>query len=92
MSKPIFIVRFPYIKNLDREQFESYYKQIGEQLPDYHVLSVIDSKAERVEFECYNSPHTEIEFEELKDRVMKMIGDIYQHESKTVTGVPTEQS
>ena len=92
MSKPIFIVRFLYIKNLDREQFEHYYKQVGEQLPDYHVLSVIDSKAERVEFECYNSPHTEIEFEELKDRVMKMIGDIYQYESKTVTRIPAEQS
>jgi hypothetical protein len=76
MSKPIFIVRFPYIENLDREQFESYYKQIGEQLPDYHVLSLIDSLAERVEFECYNSPHTEIEFEELKSMVGKMLGDI----------------
>jgi hypothetical protein len=73
MSKPIFIVRFPYIKNLDREQFERYYKQIGEQLPDYHVLSLIDSLVERVEFECYNAPHTEIEFEELKKRVLDMI-------------------
>jgi hypothetical protein len=92
MSKPIFIVRFPYIKDLDREQFEHYYKQVGEQLPDYHVLSLIDSLAERVEFECYNSPHTEIEFEELKNNVMDMVGNIYKHESKTVTGVPTEQS
>jgi hypothetical protein len=73
MSKPIFIVRFPYIKDLDREQFERYYKQIGEQLPDYHVLSLIDSLVERVEFECYNAPHTEIEFEELKKRVLDMI-------------------
>ena len=92
MSKPILIIRFPYIKDLDREQFEHYYKQVGEQLPDYHVLSLIDSLAERVEFECYNSPHTEIEFEELKNKVMEMVGNIYKHESKTVTGVPTEQS
>jgi len=73
MSKPIFIVRFPYIKDLDREQFERYYKQIGEQLSDYHVLSLIDSLAERVEFECYNAPHTEIEFEELKKIVLEII-------------------
>ena len=73
MSKPILIIRFPYIKDLDREQFERYYKQIGEQLPDYHVLSLIDSLVERIEFECYNAPHTEIEFEELKKRVLDMI-------------------
>jgi hypothetical protein len=73
MSKPIFIVRFPYIKELDREQFERYYKQIGEQLSDYHVLSLIDSMVERVEFECFNAPHTEMEFEELKRRVLDLI-------------------
>jgi hypothetical protein len=73
MSKPIFIIRFPYIKELDREQFERYYKQIGEQLSDYHVLSLIDSMVERVEFECFNAPHTEMEFEELKRRVLKLI-------------------
>jgi sugar-specific transcriptional regulator TrmB len=73
MSKPIFIIRFPYIKELDREQFERYCKQIGEQLSDYHVLSLIDSMVARVEFECFNAPHTEMEFEELKRRVLEIV-------------------
>lgn len=89
MSKPIFIVRLPYNENLNLDHHSRY---LEKQLPDYHPLVIVENNLERVEFECYNSPHTEIEFEELKDRVMKMIGNIYQHESKTVTGIPTEQS
>jgi hypothetical protein len=73
MSKPILVIRFPYINDLDLEQFEHYYKQIGKQLPDYNVLSLIDSTVDRVEFECYNAPHTEIEFEELKKKVLEII-------------------
>ncbi len=73
MSKPIFIIRFPYIPDQDRERFEQYYQQIGEQLPDYHVLSLIDGKSERVEFECYNSPHTDIEYEDLKKMVLEIV-------------------
>jgi len=73
MSKPIFVIRFPYLRDLDREQFERYYRQIGKQLHDYHVLSVIDDSVERVEFECFNTPHTELEFEELKKMVLEII-------------------
>lgn len=73
MSKPIFIIRFPYISDLDKERFERQYEQIGKQLSDYHVLSLIDGKSERVEFECYNSPHTDIEFEEIKKMVLEKL-------------------
>ena len=73
MSKPIFIIRFPYIRDLHREHFERYYRQIGEQLHDYHVLSLIDSSVEKVEFECFNAPHTEIEFNNLKQMVMETL-------------------
>jgi hypothetical protein len=73
MSKPIFIIRFPYISDLDKERFERHYEQIGKQLSDYHVLSLIDGKSERVEFECYNSPHTDIEFEEIKKMVLEKL-------------------
>lgn len=73
MSKPIFIIRFPYISDLDKERFEQHYEQIGKQLSDYHVLSLIDGKSERVEFECYNSPHTDIEFEEIKKMVLEKL-------------------
>jgi hypothetical protein len=71
MSKPIFIIRFPYVKDI--QKFQDYYRAIGEKLQDYHVLSLIDSSVERVEFECYSSPHTELEFEKLKERVMDII-------------------
>jgi hypothetical protein len=73
MIKPIFIIRFPYIPDQDRERFERHHEQISEQLSDYHVLSLIDGESERVEFECYNSPHTEIEFEEIKKMVMETL-------------------
>jgi|LakMenE18May11ns_1017448.scaffolds.fasta_scaffold9665596_2 hypothetical protein len=73
MSKPIFIIRFPYHVSLDKETFEQHYKHIGEQLSDYHVLAMIDSSVDRVEFECYNSEHTDIEFEQLKEQCLKTI-------------------
>ena len=75
MSKPIFIIRFPYIRDLRREHFvgQRYYRQIEEQLHDYHVLSVIDNSVEKVEFECFNAPHTEIEFNSLKQMVMETL-------------------
>ncbi len=73
MSKPIFIIRFPYLEDLNRAQFERYYRQIGEQLHDYHVLSLIDNSVEKVEFECFNAPHTEIEFNNLKQMVMETL-------------------
>jgi hypothetical protein len=71
MSKPIFIIRFPFISNHDKSKFETYYEHVSKQLNDYHVLSLIDNSVNKVEFECYNSPHTEIEFEELKQTVLK---------------------
>jgi sialic acid synthase SpsE len=71
VSKPIFIIRFPFISNHDKSKFEAYYEHVSKQLHDYHVLSLIDNSVNKVEFECYNSPHTEIEFEELKQTVLK---------------------
>lgn len=76
MSKPIFVIRLPYTEGIDRETFKKVYKEIDEQLDDYHVLCLLDSKSERVEFECYNAPHTEIEFEELKKTVLETINRI----------------
>ncbi len=59
MTKPIFIIRFPYIENPDiMEKYLKTYKEIGEQLSDYHVLCPMDSSVERVEFECYTEKFT----------------------------------
>jgi hypothetical protein len=76
MSKPIFIIRFPHAAINNEDKFLELYKQISEQLVGYHVLSLLDSSIQRVEFECYNAPHTDIEFEELKRIVVDMLTNI----------------
>ena len=73
MSKPIFIIRFPYSAEISDELFMENYKAVSKQLNDYHVLVMKDSFIENVTFECFNAPHTEMEFEELKRRVLELI-------------------
>jgi hypothetical protein len=75
MSKPIFIVRLPTSK---------YTPEIAEELShrlnrktiaeDYHILVIVDEfTGGETKFECYNAPHTEMEFEELKRRVLMLM-------------------
>lgn len=74
MSKPILIVRFPHDAQLD--QLEAADKAINKKgiNQDYHFLIVKDnSNNTGIVFECFNAPHTEIEFEELKNRVLALI-------------------
>ena len=72
MNKPIFIMRFPY-SSMDRDDFLKNYEHISNQLNDYHVLAMMDNFVESVTFECFNAPHTEIEFEELKHHVLELL-------------------
>ena len=75
MSKPIFIIRFPYQEE-NRAKFLEMYKQLGEQLSDYHVLCPMDSSISRVEFECYNASNaTDKDIEEIKQMVLKQLTD-----------------
>ena len=73
MSKPVFIIRFPFIEvNIDK--YLEMYKQIGQQLSDYHVLCAMDNSIDRVEFECFNAINaTDKDIEELKQMVLKTI-------------------
>ena len=75
VAKPIFIIRFPYTNNFDHmEKYLKMYKEIGEQMTDYHVLCPMDNSVERVEFECYNAINaTDVEIEELKQMVLEKI-------------------
>jgi hypothetical protein len=75
VAKPIFIIRFPYTNNFDQmEKYLKMYKEIGEQMTDYHVLCPMDNSVERVEFECYNAINaTDVEIEELKQMVLEKI-------------------
>ncbi len=75
MSKPIFVVRLPlYTSQNDLRRVLDGFE--GHPLSqDYHILSFIgsDSTQDDVVFECYNAPHTEIEFKELKERVLTLL-------------------
>jgi hypothetical protein len=75
VAKPIFIIRFPYTNNFDQmEKYLKMYKEIGEQMTDYHVLCPMDNSVERVEFECYNAINaTDVEIEELKQMILEKI-------------------
>lgn len=74
MSKPIFIIRVPL--DIDLDVLEMYANRvsrspIGE---DYHVLVMRDAyTGGEIKFECFNSPHTEMEFQELQKRVLSLI-------------------
>jgi hypothetical protein len=72
--KPIFIIKFPQtLISQNRDQIYESFKDISKLLYDYHVLAIVCDSSEETEFECYNSPHTEIEFEELKNIVLSKI-------------------
>ena len=73
MSKPIFIIRFPFVEENRNKYFEMS-KQVREQLLDYYVVCAMDNSVDRVEFECYNTINaTDKDIEELKQMVLKTI-------------------
>lgn len=77
MSKPIFIVRLPksYLTpaEIDRARYELHRSSIAD---DYHTLVIADEfTGGQTKFECYNAPHTEMEFEELQRRVLELLKD-----------------
>jgi hypothetical protein len=75
MSKPIFIIRFPYSSTL-KESFEHTSRWLQNKLPDYHVLPLIENHTKKVKFECYNAINaTDKEIEEIKQTVLKQLGN-----------------
>ena len=61
MSKPIFIIRFPYSKE-HREEYIEVLESIRKTMHDYHVFSVMDSKTEiKKATSKYYAPQTEFE-------------------------------
>ena len=74
MSKPIFIVRFPYY--ISEEDALKQMTQIKESPinDEYNILGIKDETLDNgIKFECYNSQYTEIEFQELQERVLTYI-------------------
>ena len=77
MSKPIFIVRLP-IPRYTPASAEQIAERICKQsiAEDYHILVMADEfTGGETKFECYNAPHTEMEFEELQRRVLELLKD-----------------
>lgn len=77
MSKPIFIVRLP-IPLYTPASVEQIAERINKQsiAEDYHILVIADEfTGGETKFECYNAPHTEMEFEELQRRVLELLKD-----------------
>ena len=76
MSKPIFVVRIPMDSSYDNESLYHIGKQLQSQLYDYHVLPLLDSGTEVLQFECFNAVNTtDIELQELKDLVLKQLAN-----------------
>lgn len=72
MSKPIFIVRFP--ESTPNQQLESAREHLSIEFDDYHSLVIKDQfTGGEIKFECYNAPHTEMEFKELQERVITLL-------------------
>ena len=75
MSKPIFVIRLPLYTNQNelRRVIDGLEGHPISQ--DYHILPFrsSDDTQNDVLFECYNSPHTDIEFNELKEMILSNI-------------------
>lgn len=74
MIKPIFIVRFP--NTTHQESLTAAAKSLARNgvENDYHVLVMKDEfTGGEIKFECYNAPHTDIEFNELKERIFYLL-------------------
>lgn len=70
MSKPIFIVRVPFtnLEEIRRHQYT-----LSKNILDYHVLVVPDITIQSTQFECFNAPHTEVKFNNLKKYVTQIL-------------------
>lgn len=74
--KPIFVIRFP--DDLSMDEFRAIQNSIknNDVVKDYHILTLKDGQTgNETKFECYNAPHTEIEFQELQNKILKLMGN-----------------
>lgn len=72
--KPIFVIRYP--QNAKIEDLTNASESLARMgiYEDYHTLVIKDQFTDgEIKFECYNAPHTEIEFLELKNRIISLL-------------------
>ena len=76
MSKPIFIVRFPFDTNKEELNVGAEHLHRMGVGDDYHIIVTKDKHTGgEIKFECYNAPHTEMEFKELQERVIALLNN-----------------
>ena len=78
--KPIFVIKLPQgdLSPMDIMEGVQRTKKHLDQDPisdDYHILVIAD-KSDRIEFECFNTPSTEIEIEELQKYLIEQIKSV----------------
>jgi hypothetical protein len=78
--KPIFVVKLPQgdLSPMDIMEVIQRTKKHLDQDPisnDYHILVIAD-KIDRIEFECFNTPSTETEIEELQKHLIEKIESV----------------
>jgi hypothetical protein len=73
MSKPIFIVRFP--DTAEQKHLSEAAESLNKMgfYDDYRIIIVKDQFTGEIKFECFNAPHTEIEFIELQERIISLL-------------------
>ena len=74
MSKPIFRVRFP--DTAEQKHLSEAAESLNKMgfYDDYRIIIVKDQfTGGGIKFECFNAPHTEMEFLELKKRVISLL-------------------
>lgn len=70
-AKPIFICALP--KSFPAERADVIYNQLISRLKDYHILIYKDNTIKSIKFECFNCKFNEIEFNELKAKLLESI-------------------
>ena len=73
-AKPIFIIRFP--RNIPPREFmemSTKISQTKEFNDDYHILTIVDYESRNYQFEVHNAPHSETDFNELREKLLNVI-------------------
>jgi len=72
-TKPILVVRFPMGSVSSKQVEEVAFEDLQRKMNDYHVVGLRDTSVSRIEFECYNSTHTDLEFSELRELLLDAV-------------------
>ena len=82
MSKPILIVRCPWLEDFNMAEVTTKVKKnLEEQLPDYHVLCITKDNYKDFKFECVNPADSidQVDIEQLYRLITEDDNAAYEH-------------